>query len=97
MTAQPSDYHDSYDPEKIMHKLPQRERERFLREYRQAAEAAAHEIWRYKELTALLHRWSLIALAVSAPGYYEAREDAGRGIGEYMTLEGAIARRQRKS
>jgi hypothetical protein len=96
MTAQPIGRfeEDPHDPAVILARLPEREHGRFLAEYQAAAEAATHEVWRFKELTALLHRWSLITVAVNAPGYYEAREDTRLGIGDYVTLEEVIAERR---
>ncbi|GAA2114584.1 hypothetical protein GCM10009780_72010 [Actinomadura alba] len=76
--------------------MPEREHAQFLHEYRTAAEAAAHEIWRYKELQALLHRWSLVVIAVNQPGYYEALDEAKAGEGERYDFKEAIAARTRR-
>ena len=57
MTAQPIEPRgvDPRDPELILARLPERYRAMFLAEYQAAAEAAAHEVWRYKQLQELLH------------------------------------------
>jgi hypothetical protein len=95
MTAQPIGRHeDPRDPAVILAKLPERERERFLTEYRLAAEAAAHGVWRYKQLQELLQTWSVIAVAVNKPGYYEAVEEAWTATASGMTLEEIIVRRR---
>jgi hypothetical protein len=74
MSAQPVHQEDPHDPEVILHALPQREREQFLREYQAAADAARQDVARYKDLARLLHRWSLIVVATNKPGYYEELE-----------------------
>ena len=83
------------DPERILRRLPEAERERFLREYRTALDAA-HEVWRWRHLKELLAHWELVATATSKPGYAEALEDARTGAGQYVGLEDVIARRQRQ-
>ncbi|WP_369076983.1 DUF6247 family protein [Actinomadura madurae] len=50
MTAGPLNHdHDPLDPEDILRRLPYDERERFIRDYRSALDAA-HELWRYRQL-----------------------------------------------
>jgi hypothetical protein len=83
------------DPERILRRLPEAERERFLSEYRTALDAA-HEVWRYRHLQELLARWELVATATSKPGYAQAREEVRTGAGQYVSLEDVIARRQRQ-
>lgn len=90
MTAQPIHEEDPRDPEQILARLPERERDQFLREYRAAAKAAAHEVWRYKELQTLLFRWHLIAIATRQPDYYQRLEEAKAGIGDYVDWADAI-------
>lgn len=76
MTAQPIGSEDPHDPEQILRRLPESERERFLGEYRTAAVAAAHEVWRYKQLQEVLHVWSMKAVAYSRPDFSQRRRDA---------------------
>ncbi len=67
------------DPEVILRRLPEAERESFLREYRAALDAA-HEVWRYRQLQEVLTRWNPVAITTSQPGYAEALAEA-RGAG----------------
>lgn len=83
------------DPERILHRLPEAERERFLSEYRTGLDAA-HEVWRWRHLQELLTRWELVATAVSKPGYAQALDEARTGAGKYVSLEDVIARRHRQ-
>lgn len=94
MSTQPVGYDDAHDPAHILSRLPEREREQFLSEYRVAAETAAHEVWRYRHLQQLLHTWSMRAVACNKPDYYASREEAGSGAGEYTSLDDVIARRR---
>ncbi|GAA1534915.1 hypothetical protein GCM10009678_16600 [Actinomadura kijaniata] len=96
MTAEAIDQYtdDPNDPERILARLPERERARFLEEYRATAEAAANEVWRYRQLRRFLHEWSLRAVAYSAPDFYDRREAARRGEGDYITLDELVARRE---
>jgi hypothetical protein len=82
------------DPELILARLPERYRPQFLAEYEAAAEAAAHEVWRYKQLQELLQSWLLRATAYSQPGFAQRRADAGAGRGEYVSLDQVLPRRQ---
>jgi hypothetical protein len=90
VTAQPIHEDDPHDPERILARLPERERTQFLHEYQTAAEAAVHEVWRYKELRALLHRWSLVVVAANQPGYYETLDEVKAGEGERYDFGEAI-------
>jgi hypothetical protein len=98
MTAQPVEPHgaDPRDPEQILARLPEQFQATFLAEYRAAAEAAAHEVWRYKQLQELLQLWNLRAVAYSRPDFFQRRAEAAAGLGEYISLEEAIARRQQQ-
>lgn len=97
MTAQPVEPHgaDPRDPELILARLPEHLRPVFLAEYQAAAEAAAHEVWRYKQLQELLQSWHLRATAYNRPDFAQRRADAAAGRGEYVSLEHVIAHRQR--
>jgi hypothetical protein len=76
------------DPETILRRLPEAERDSFLREYRAALDAA-HEVWRYRQLPEVLTRWSLVAITTSQPGYAEARDAVTPGV----TIDEITARR----
>jgi len=91
MTALPADpeHEDSLDPERILGALPEGERAGFLAEYRRAVDAARDPAG-WKELRRFLRLWALRAIAVSQPGYYEARDAARAGTGGGMLLEDAI-------
>lgn len=93
MTAQPIHEDDPRDPAVILGRLPERERDRFLAEYEAAAVAAAHEVWRYRELQDLLQRWHLLSLAYSKPDFYERRAEVEVGVGEYVPMDDVVARR----
>lgn len=86
--------YDPHDPQLIFDALPERERDRFVREYRHAAEAA-REISGYRQLQEFLDQWSHLAAAYSSPGFYEAREHARTGTGERYTLDDVAAGRRR--
>lgn len=98
MTAQPVEPHgvDPRDPELTLARLPEQFRSTFLAEYQAAAEAAAHEVWKYKQLQELLQMWHLRATAYSRPGFAERRADAAAGRGEYVSLDDVFARRQQR-
>jgi len=95
MSAQPIE-DDPCDPQTILRALPERERPEFLRQYRQALEAARDDVARYRDLGQLLHRWSLVVVVTTRPGYYEAIEAAKTGpgvpLGEAVRAE--LARRR---
>ncbi|WP_119728126.1 DUF6247 family protein [Thermomonospora amylolytica] len=91
MSAQPVHYEDPQDPQVIMRDLPPRERETFLRQYRAAAQAAAADPAKYRDLQRLLHAYSLIVVATGRPGYYESLEEAKEGTGDTVPLDEAIA------
>ncbi|GAA3039485.1 DUF6247 family protein [Streptosporangium longisporum] len=95
MSAQPVE-DDPHDPQTILRGLPERERPEFLRQYRQALEAARDDMARYQDLGRLLRRWSLVVVAASRPGYYEAIEEAKTGPGVPLgeALEAELARRR---
>lgn len=98
MTAQPVEPlgADPRDPELILARLPERYRSTFLAEYQAAAEAAAHEVWRYKQLQELLQTWHLRATAYNRPGFEQRRADAAAGRGEYVSLDQVLARRPQR-
>ncbi|WP_433520049.1 DUF6247 family protein (plasmid) [Nonomuraea sp. CA-143628] len=91
MSAQPVFEDDPQDPAVILASLPARERPEFLRQYREAAQAALRDVSQYRALRRLLHRWSLAVIATNQPGYYEAIEEAKRGAGQSIPLDEAVA------
>jgi len=87
VTAQPTE--DPADPLVILRDLPEKEREEFLRQYHQAVDAA-HDPAGYRWLRRLLHVWSLTAVAVGQPGYYEELAAARAGTATAVPLTDAI-------
>ncbi|WP_219463334.1 DUF6247 family protein [Nonomuraea rhizosphaerae] len=87
MTAQPA-HSAEPDPEDILARLPQRERQRFLAEYRQAVDVA-HEPWGYRKLRTFLAEWDLYALAASQPDYADRARAAMTGEGFITEAEAA--------
>ncbi|GAA1022320.1 MULTISPECIES: DUF6247 family protein [Acrocarpospora] len=90
MSAQPIE-EDPQDPQVILRGLPVRERPEFLRQYRQAVEAARDDLASYTALKRLLHRWHLTVIATNRPGYYDAIQEAKEGAGATTPLDEAIA------
>ena len=89
MSAEPVRDEDPSDPEVILRDLPERERAEFLRQYREAVEAARDPAG-YGRLRRLLHTWRLIAIATSQPGYYEALKAVRDGVARTTPAEEGI-------
>jgi hypothetical protein len=90
VTAEPLD-HNPLDPEDILRRLPHDERDRFIRDYRSALDAA-HELWRYRQLQEVLRLWHLRAIAYARPDFKERAEQARTGAsGDFSPAEEAIA------
>jgi hypothetical protein len=91
VSAQPivSADEDPLDPQRILRELPERERENFLGQYREALDGARDPAG-WKHLRRILRLWSWMAIATNRPGHYEARERALAGTGEGMLLEDYI-------
>jgi hypothetical protein len=87
MTAQPTE--DPADPLVILRDLPEREHAEFLRQYRQAIDAA-HDPAGYQRLRRLLHVWSLTGVAAGQPGYYEELAAARAGTATTLPVTDAI-------
>lgn len=87
MTARPA--RDSADPLVILGKLPEREREESLRQYHRAVDAA-HDPAGYRQLRRVLHIWSLTAIAVRQPGYYEELGAARTGSATTVPVTRAV-------
>ncbi|MBO3753249.1 hypothetical protein J5X84_45110 [Streptosporangiaceae bacterium NEAU-GS5] len=66
------------DPAEILRALPERWHAQFLAEYHAALDAA-HEVWRFKQLREVLHRWRLHAVAVANPDFERAEQDLREG------------------
>jgi hypothetical protein len=73
-------------PGAILRELPERERENFLSQYREALDGARDPAG-WKHLRRVLRMWSWMVIVASQPGHYEAREQALAGTGEGMLLE----------
>jgi hypothetical protein len=87
VTAQPTE--DPADPLVILRDLPEREHEEFLRQYHKAVDAA-HDPAGYQRLRRLLHVWSLTAIAVGQPGYYEELVAVRTGTATTVPVTDAI-------
>jgi hypothetical protein len=77
------------DPVRILHSLPQSDRDPFLTAYRQALANAADPEG-FGELLRLLRLWSGHALMAAQPGYQEAREAARRPVSGGMLLDDVV-------
>jgi hypothetical protein len=77
MTTEPAE-RPGPEPEDILRRLPPQERERFLRDYRAALEAA-HEIWRYRQLQEVLRLWHLRASAYAQADFPQRAAEARVG------------------
>jgi len=76
------------DPARILRDLPEREREHFLGQYREALDGARDpDGW--SQLLRVLRRWRGIAIAANRPGFYEAQAAAlaGDDVSGGMLLE----------
>ena len=71
-------------PAEILRLLPPRWHEHFLAEYRAALDAA-HEVWRWQQLSDLLRRWRLRAIAYSDPEFGPAAQAAREARPEDLT------------
>lgn len=79
MTAEPLNHdHGPLDPEGILRRLPHEERERFIRDYHSALDAA-HELWRYRQLQEVLRLWHMRATAYARPDFAERAQQARTG------------------
>lgn len=78
------------DPLRILAALrDEEERRTFLRQYRDAVEAARDPAG-WNELDRTLRLWAGHVLAMQQPGYQEARARAETGEGEWLSLDEAI-------
>jgi hypothetical protein len=75
VTAQSVHGPDPDDPGEILRILPARWHEQFLGEYRAALDAA-REVRRWPQLSKLLRRWHLRAIAYADPGFETAAQEA---------------------
>jgi hypothetical protein len=100
MSAQPVHYgpEDPRDPQVILAGLPERERETFLRQYRDTVHTMADDLeGGYRRYQALLRHWAAAVIATNQPGYYEAMAEAKAGRGRtydfFEAIEAEKARR----
>ena len=93
VSAMPADLpqEDPLDPERILHALPERERPTFLAGYGRAVNGARDPSG-WKHLRRFLRLWAMRTIAVSTPGYYEARDRARAGDAGGRLLDDAIRR-----
>jgi hypothetical protein len=89
MSAEPVREEDLSDPDVILRDLPERERAEFLRQYREAVEAARDPAG-YGRLRHLLHTWRLVVVATSRAGYREELEAVRDGVARTTPAEEAI-------
>jgi hypothetical protein len=89
MSAEPVQAEDPNDPAVILRDLPARERAQFLRQYREAVDAA-HDPASYQQLQRLLHVWRLTVIAAGQPGYYEVLEAVRGGTARTIPADEAI-------
>ena len=68
VTALPADlqHQDPLDPERILRELPERERENFLSQYREALDGARDPAG-WKHLRRVLRRWEWMVIAAGEP------------------------------
>ena len=93
MTAQPVAHDDPLDPERIAADLPESEREPFLAEYRRLLTQAI-DPGGWPELTRYLRLMRAHADMAAEPEYWEARERARSGAGNWVSLEDCIRERR---
>ena len=93
LPADPQHGESPLDPERILAALPERERDGFLRAYREAVDGARDPAG-WKHLQRTLRLWSWMVISTNRPGYYEAREQALAGTGDGMLLEDYIRARR---
>lgn len=93
MTALPAEppHEDPPDPERILRTLPETERATFLLQYRRAVDAARDPAG-WKDLRRFLRLWAMRVIAVTEPGYYEARDAARTETGGGTLLDDAVQR-----
>lgn len=81
------------DPQDIADRLPAAERVMFLAEYEVAMVEAAHELWRYRHVHDVLHRWHLTAVLLAQPGYATALAEAKNATTPGLSPEQVVALR----
>jgi Family of unknown function (DUF6247) len=89
MTAEPIGHED---PQVILRRLPEHEREFFLHQYHAAVDEA-HQPAGYRRLQEFLHAWSVRVIAVNQPGYRDELEEVSKGTAETVPIEQVIADR----
>lgn len=89
MSAQPAEREDPLDPQRILDRLPEDERESFLEQYQEAVENARDPAG-WKQLRRVLRLWRFHADATGQPGYREALDAARGPVSDGMPLEEAV-------
>jgi hypothetical protein len=89
MSAEQVQAEDPNDPEVILRDLPEQERSQFLRQYRDAVDAARDPSG-YRRLQQLLHAWRLTVIAAGRAGYYEELEAVRNGTAQTTPAEQVI-------
>jgi Family of unknown function (DUF6247) len=89
VSAQPAEREDPLDPQRILDRLPEDERESFLEQYQEAVENARDPAG-WKQLRRVLRLWRFHADAAREPGYREALDAARGPVSDGMPLEEAV-------
>lgn len=82
---------DPRDPQAILARLPEHERDFFLAQYRERAHAAADDVTGYKALQRFLHLWSIRAHAPREDRDLNAEAQEIRDGGPTIPIEDALA------
>lgn len=69
--------------------LPECEQTTFLAQYERAVDAA-HDPASWKDLQWFLRLWAMRTIALTEPGFYEARDSARKETAKGMLLDDAI-------
>jgi len=89
VSAQPAEHEDPLDPQRILDRLSEDERESFLEQYQEAVENARDPA-DWKQLRRVLRLWRFHADAAGEPGYREALDAARGPVSDGMPLEEVV-------
>jgi hypothetical protein len=89
VSAQPAEHEDPLDPQRILDRLSEDERESFLEQYQEAVENARDPAG-WKQLRRVLRLWRFHADAAGEPGYREALDAARGPVSDGMPLEEVV-------
>ena len=84
---------DLPDPQPILRDLPEDQRDAFTADCRQALDQAQDPA-RWDDLEKVLRLWRYRATVMKDPGYWQAREQARTGTGEWISLEDYLRQRR---